>query len=57
MNEQYFNKEHINCFNPSFFFMLKLKIFGEKIVEHAGSVEAVWYLYKNKLYMTNYSAL
>ncbi len=43
-------------FTPSFLFMLKLRLFGKKIVGHAGPVEAVWYAYKGKLYMTKYSA-
>ena len=56
MNEQYFTFKHVPTFDPSFWFMLKLRLFGKKIVEHAGPVEAVWYAYKGKLYMTKYSA-
>ena len=56
MNEEYFKKEHISLYNPSTLMMLKLKLFGKRIVERHGDIEAVWYLYKNKLYMTKYSA-
>lgn len=56
MNEQYFDMEHVPTFNPSFWFMLKLRLFGEKIVERSDNVTAVWYAYKGKLYMTKYSA-
>ena len=55
-HEEYFKYESVNCFNPNFLFMLKLKLFGVKIVEYAGKIEAVFYLYKGKLYMTKYSA-
>lgn len=57
MNEEYYKYECIHTFNPSFLFMLKLRLFGKKITEYAGGIEAVWYLYDGKLYMTKYSAL
>jgi len=57
MSEQYFNMEHIPTFNPSFWFMLKLRLLGKKITEQAGPYTAVWYAYKGKLYMTRYNAL
>ena len=56
MNEEYFNMENIPTFNPSFWFMLKLKLFGKHIVEYGSNgIKAEWYLYRGKLYMTNYS--
>ncbi|MDE2128774.1 MAG: hypothetical protein KGJ74_03800 [Betaproteobacteria bacterium] len=57
MHEEYFSFPNVPTFVPGFWFMLKLKIFGKKIVERSGAVEAVWYAYKGKLYMTKYSAL
>lgn len=55
MHEQYFGMDNIYMFCPTFLFMLKLRLFGKKIVEHAGAIECVWYAYKGKLYMTKYS--
>ena len=57
MHEQYFNMECSNLFYPSLLFKLKLKLFGKKIVEVHGGIEAVWYAYKGKLYMTKYSSM
>jgi len=56
MHEEYFKFKHKPTFNPSFWFMLKLRLFGKKIVERHGQIEAVWYLYKDVLYMTKYSS-
>ena len=55
MHEEYFHMENKLTFNPSFWMMLKLKLFGKKITERAGNIEAVWYEYKGTLYMTKYS--
>jgi len=56
MHEEYFGIKYESRFNPSFWFMLKLKLFGKKIIEHSSNgVVAVWYLYKDVLYMTDYS--
>lgn len=57
MNEQYFQFPNKVTFNPSFWFMLKLRLFGKKITERHGPITAVWYLYKGVLYMTRYDAL
>lgn len=56
MHEQYFKFEHVPTFAPSFWLMLKLRLFGKRITERAGRIEAVWYAYKGKLYMVKYSA-
>lgn len=55
MHEQYFGMEHVPTFTPGFFLMLKFRLFGKKITENAGRIEAIWYAYKGKLYMTKYS--
>ena len=57
MHKEYFSWPSVPTFTPTFLFMLRLRLFGKKIVERAGRVEAVWYAYKGKLYMTKYSAL
>ena len=56
MNEQYLKFPIKNTFNPSFWFMLKLRLFGKKITERQGQITAVWYLYQGVLYMTRYDA-
>jgi len=57
MHEEYFGWPSVSTFNPSFWFMLKLRLFGRKLVERSGPFTAVWYAYKGKLYMTRYDAL
>ena len=54
MNKQYFNKEFVSTLEPSFWFMLKLRLFGEKITEHSGKWEMICYMYKDVIYMTKY---
>jgi len=55
-NKPYYQMEHVTSFRASFWFMLKIRIFGKKIQERAGNCTATWYAYKGKLYMTDYSA-
>lgn len=56
MNDQYFGWPDVIADKRNILLMLKLRLFGEKIVEHSPSgVTAVWYAYKGKLYMTDYS--
>ena len=57
MHEEYFGWESVSTFNPSFWFMLKLRLFGKRLEERSGLCTAVWYAYKGKLYMTRYDAL
>jgi hypothetical protein len=57
MNEEYFGLENIPTFNPSLWMMLKLRMFGKRIVEYHGRYKAVWYHYKGKLYMTEYRGI
>lgn len=57
MHDEYFGWENINTFNPSFLFMLKLRLFGKRLEELHGVYTCVWYAYKGKLYMTRYDAL
>lgn len=56
MHEEYFHFEHVSKINAGFWFMLKLRLFGKRIVERAGQIEAVWYAYRGKLYMVKYAA-
>jgi len=56
MNEQYFKLPSKTTFDPSFWFMLKLRLFGKKITERHGQITAVWYLYNGVLYMTRYDS-
>jgi len=56
MNEEYFGYPVVRAFDAGFLLKLKLRLFGIKIVERAGQIEAVWYAYKGKLYFTKYSA-
>ena len=57
MNEQqYFQYPIKSAFNANFWVMLKLRLFGKKIVERKGETTAVWYLYKGVLYMTRYDS-
>lgn len=56
MHEQYFHMEHQYFFHPSWWWKVKFKLFGKKIEEFTPTgIWATWYMYKNKLYMTNYS--
>ena len=47
-------KNYIAAFDLSIFTKIKFMIFGRKIVEYAGFNRAVWYVYKNKLYLCEY---
>lgn len=50
-------QDYKHTFEPSFWFMLKLRLFGKKITEQAGQVETVFYIYKGKTYMTKYGVI
>lgn len=56
MHEEYFGLESVSTFNPSFWFMLKLRLFGTRLEERSGECTVVWYAYKGKLYLTKYDA-
>lgn len=47
------DKEEISDI-PSLWFMIKLKLFGQKLTECAGKYIATWYVYKNKRYLAQY---
>lgn len=51
MHEQYFRMETVHNFHPTLWERIKYRLFGERIVEHAGAVKMVWYAYNGKLYL------
>ena len=53
---QFFGWPSIPTYNPSFWFMLKLRLFGRRLEEWSGRQRVVWYAYKGKLYLTEYGA-
>lgn len=57
MHEEYFGWPVVTSIPQAFWFRLKLQVFGKKLTERSGQLEAVWYAYNGKLYMTKYSAI
>ena len=57
MHEEIFNMKLIPKIKPGFWFMFKLRFLGKKIIERHGTISAVFYVYKRKLYLTHYGVL
>lgn len=55
MHEEYFQWPVVYAFDAPLWKRAVWAVFGKRVEEFAGPVQALWYAYRGTLYMVNYS--